>query len=206
MGKENLVWQNGKVGYDDRCELIKQRGLVIWFTGLSGSGKSTIAVELEKELIKAGKLAYRLDGDNIRHGLCSDLGFSETDRNENIRRITEVSKLFKDSGIITLVSFISPLESMRKLARDAIGADAFIEVYVKASVETCIQRDPKGMYKKAISGEIKNFTGITALYENPKNPDIIIDTENLNVDESMTVLLDYVKDMLNNFSFDIINV
>ncbi|NOW07520.1 adenylyl-sulfate kinase [Clostridium beijerinckii] len=206
MGKENLVWQNGKVGYDDRCELIKQRGLVIWFTGLSGSGKSTIAVELEKELIKAGKLAYRLDGDNIRHGLCSDLGFSETDRNENIRRITEVSKLFKDSGIITLVSFISPLESMRKLARDAIGADAFIEVYVKASVETCIQRDPKGMYKKAISGEIKNFTGITALYENPKNPDIIIDTENLNVDESMAVLLDYVKDMLNNFSFDIINV
>lgn len=206
MGKENLVWQNGKVGYDDRCELIKQRGLVIWFTGLSGSGKSTIAVELEKELIKAGKLAYRLDGDNIRHGLCSESWFSETDRNENIRRITEVSKLFKDSGIITLVSFISPLESMRKLARDAIGADAFIEVYVKASVETCIQRDPKGMYKKAISGEIKNFTGITALYENPKNPDIIIDTENLNVDESMAVLLDYVKDMLNNFSFDIINV
>lgn len=197
MAKENLVWQNGKVKYEDRCKLINQKGLVIWLTGLSGSGKSTIAVELEKELIQAGKLVYRLDGDNIRHGLCSDLGFSEKDRTENIRRITEVSQLFKDAGIITLVSFISPLKSMRKLARDKIGSNAFIEVYIKASVETCIKRDPKGMYKKAIDGQIKDFTGISSIYENPENPDIVIDTENLTVDESVKVILDYIKNYIN---------
>ena len=193
MGKENLVWQNGKVSYEDRCKIVKQKGLVIWFTGISGSGKSTIAVELEKELTKMGKLVYRLDGDNIRHGLCSDLGFSEEDRNENIRRITEVSDLFKDAGIITLVSFISPLKSMRKLAKDKIGDDDFIEVYVKASVETCTKRDPKGMYKKAIAGQIENFTGISATYESPENPDIVIDTENLTVDESVNMILYHIK-------------
>lgn len=206
MGKENLVWQNGKVEYGDRCRIINQKGLVIWFTGFSGSGKSTISIELEKILIQLGKLVCRLDGDNIRYGLCSDLGFSEKDRTENIRRIAEVSKLFKDAGIITLVSLITPLESMRKLAKDIVGDNFFTEVYVKASIEACIERDPKGMYRKAIAGEIKNFTGITALYENPKNPDIIIDTESLNVDESIAVLLNYVKSMLNNFSSDIINV
>jgi adenylyl-sulfate kinase len=195
MEKENLVWQNGKVEYEDRCKLINQKGLVIWFTGLSGSGKSTIAVELEKELIQAGKLAYRLDGDNIRHGLCSDLGFSEEDRTENIRRITEVSQLFQDAGIITLVSFISPLKSMRKLAKDKIGDGAFIEVYVKASIEACIKRDPKGMYKKAIAGNIDNFTGISATYENPEKPNIVIDTENLSVDESVKIILDYIKNL-----------
>lgn len=189
MGKDNLVWQKGKVEYKDRCKVINQKGLVIWFTGLSGSGKSTIAVELEKELTKAGKLVYRLDGDNIRHGLCSDLGFSEEDRNENIRRITEVAKLFKDTGIITLVSFISPLKSMRKLAKGKIGEDAFIEVYVKASVETCIERDPKGMYKKAIAGEIRDFTGISAKYEIPDNADIVIDTEHLTVEEGVSIIL-----------------
>lgn len=192
MGKENLVWQNGKVKYEDRCKLINQKGLVIWFTGMSGSGKSTIAVELENELAQIGKLVYRLDGDNIRHGLCSDLGFSEEDRNENIRRITEVANLFKDSGVITLVSFISPLRSMRKLAKDKIGNDNFVEVYVKASVETCIKRDPKGMYKKAIAGEIENFTGISATYENPENPDIVVDTENLTIDESVKIIMDYI--------------
>ncbi|WP_297424211.1 adenylyl-sulfate kinase [Clostridium sp.] len=196
MTKENLVWQNGKVGYGDRCKLINQKGLVIWFTGLSGSGKSTIAVELEKELIQTGKLAYRLDGDNIRHGLCSDLGFSEEDRTENIRRITEVAQLFKDAGIITLVSFISPLKSMRKLARDKIGSEAFIEVYVKASVEACIKRDPKGMYKKAIDGQIKDFTGISAAYESPQNPDIVIDTENLTIDECTKIIIDYIKNKI----------
>jgi len=194
MVKENLVWQNGKVSYEDRCKIVKQKGLVIWFTGISGSGKSTIAVELEKELTKMGKLVYRLDGDNIRHGLCSDLGFSEDDRNENIRRITEVSELFKDAGIITLVSFISPLKSMRKLAKDKIGDDAFVEVYVKASVETCTKRDPKGMYKKAISGQIKDFTGISATYETPENPDIVIDTENLTIDESVKMILHHIKE------------
>lgn len=189
MGKENLVWHKGKVEYEDRCKLINQKGLVIWFTGLSGSGKSTIAVELEKELTKAGKLVYRLDGDNVRQGLCSDLGFSEDDRNENVRRITEVAQLFKDAGIITLVSFISPLESMRKSAKDKIGEDAFVEVYIKASVETCIRRDPKGMYKKAIEGRIKDFTGISAAYEVPENPDVVIDTEHLTVQECIAIIL-----------------
>lgn len=189
MGNENLVWHKGKVQYEDRCKLVKQEGLVIWFTGLSGSGKSTIAVELEKELTRLGKLVYRLDGDNIRHGLCSDLGFSEEDRNENIRRITEVAGLFKDAGIITLVSFISPLEFMREAAREKIGKDAFVEVYVKASVEACIKRDPKGMYKKAIEGQIKDFTGISAVYEVPEEPDIMIDTEQLTVEQSVDVIL-----------------
>jgi adenylylsulfate kinase len=192
MGKDNLVWQKGKVEYKDRCKVINQKGLVIWFTGLSGSGKSTIAVELEKELTKAGKLVYRLDGDNIRHGLCSDLGFSEEDRNENIRRITEVAQLFKDAGIITLVSFISPLKSMRKLAKGKIGEDAFIEVYVKASVETYMERDPKGMYKKAIVGEIRDFTGISAKYKIPDNADIVIDTEHLTVEEGVSIVLNDV--------------
>lgn len=193
MEKENLVWHKGKVEYEDRCKVINQKGLVIWLTGISGSGKSTIAVELEKELTQIGKLVYRLDGDNVRQGLCSDLGFTEEDRNENIRRITEVSKLFKDAGIITLVSFISPLKSMRKLAKDKIGDDSFIEAYVKASVETCIKRDPKGMYKKAIAGQIKNFTGISATYESPENADIVIDTENLTIDESVKVILNHIK-------------
>jgi len=193
MEKENLVWHKGKVEYEDRCKVINQKGLVIWLTGISGSGKSTIAVELEKELTRIGKLVYRLDGDNVRQGLCSDLGFSEEDRNENIRRISEVAQLFKDSGVITLVSFISPLKFMRKFARDRIGTDAFIEVYVKASVETCIKRDTKGMYKKAIAGQIKNFTGISATYESPENPDIVIDTENLTIDESVIIILNHIK-------------
>lgn len=193
MGNENLVWQKGKVEYEDRCNILKQKGVVIWFTGLSGSGKSTIAVELEKELTRLGKLVYRLDGDNIRHGLCSDLGFSEEDRNENIRRITEVAGLFKDAGLITLVSFISPLRSMRKFAREKIGENNFVEVHVKASVEACMKRDPKGMYKKAIAGQIADFTGISAKYENPENPDIVIDTENLTVDESVKNIFNYIK-------------
>lgn len=193
MGNENLVWQKGKVEYEDRCNILKQKGIVIWFTGLSGSGKSTIAVELEKELTRLGKLVYRLDGDNIRHGLCSDLGFSEEDRNENIRRITEVAGLFKDAGLITLVSFISPLRSMRKFAREKIGENNFVEVHVKASVEACMKRDPKGMYKKAIAGQIEDFTGISAKYENPENPDVVIDTENLTIDESVKDIFDYIS-------------
>ncbi|NRY60055.1 adenylyl-sulfate kinase [Clostridium beijerinckii] len=193
MGEGNLVWHKGKVEYEDRCKLIKQKGLVIWFTGLSGSGKSTIAVELEKELTRLGKLVYRLDGDNIRLGLCSDLGFSEDDRNENIRRITEVAVLFRDAGIITLVSFISPFEFMREVARERLGKDAFVEVYVKASMNACIKRDPKGMYKKAIEGQIKDFTGISSVYEVPENPDIVIDTELLTVEESVRIIYENIK-------------
>ncbi|MCK4257691.1 MAG: adenylyl-sulfate kinase [Halanaerobiales bacterium] len=187
--KSNVIWHEGKVAYEDRCRLLNQTGLVIWFTGLSGSGKSTIAVEVEKELIKIKKLVYRLDGDNIRCGLNSDLGFSKDDRVENIRRIGEVAALFKDAGLITLVSFISPYRSMREFARKKVGEDNFIEVYVKADLATCINRDPKGLYKKAMSGELKNFTGISSPYEEPENPDLIIDTTKLSIQESVQEVL-----------------
>lgn len=189
----NVVWSSGKVTYGDRCKNLGQQGLVLWFTGLSGSGKSTIAIEVEKELIKRGRAVYRLDGDNIRHGLNSDLGFSEEDRNENIRRIAEVAALFKDAGIITLVSFISPYRKMREFAREKIGQNSFIEIYVKANVETCAKRDPKGLYMKAKKGEIEKFTGISSPYEEPENPEIIINTEKLSVLESVEYILSYLK-------------
>jgi adenylylsulfate kinase len=178
---ENIVWHEGIVTYEDRCRALGQPGLVVWFTGLSGSGKSTIAVAVEKRLHQLGKAVYRLDGDNIRHGLNSDLGFSEADRNENIRRIAEVSSLFKDAGIITLVAFISPYRKMREFAREKAGSAGFIEVYVKADLETCRQRDPKGLYQKARRGEISGFTGVSAPYEEPGNPELIIDTAQMSV-------------------------
>jgi len=181
--QENIVWHSGQVTYDNRCALLKQKGLVVWFTGLSGSGKSTIAVELERRLIANGKLVYRLDGDNLRHGLNSDLGFSAEDRDENIRRIAEVAALFKDAGVITLVSFISPFNKMRQFARDQAGSKHFIEVYVKADVQTCAERDPKGLYEKAQRGEIKDFTGVSSPYEEPQNAEIILDTRQYSVDE-----------------------
>ena len=183
----------GKVSYKDRSKNLGQEGLVVWFTGLSASGKSTIAVELEKELIKQGKAVYRLDGDNIRHGLSSDLGFSKEDRDENIRRIAEVAALFKDAGLIVLASFISPYQSMRDFARQKAGDNNFIEVYVKADIETCAKRDPKGLYEKAKKGEIEDFTGISAPYEEPVNPDLVIDTDKLTIDESVEKLLEIIK-------------
>lgn len=186
----NLKWHKGKVTYNGRCRLLNQKGLIVWFTGLSGSGKSTIAVELEKELNAREKAVYRLDGDNIRHGLNSNLGFSEDDRNENIRRIAETAALFKDAGLITLVSFISPYKKMREFAREKIGKDNFIEVYVKASPETCAKRDPKGLYKRAAQGEIDNFTGVSSPYEEPKAPDLIIDTTQLTLKESVKKILE----------------
>ena len=186
----NLKWHKGKVTYNGRCRLLNQKGLIVWFTGLSGSGKSTIAVELEKELNARGKAVYRLDGDNIRHGLNSDLGFSEEDRNENIRRIAEAAALFKDAGLITLVSFISPYRKMREFAKTKAEKDGFIEVYIKASPETCAQRDPKGLYKKAAQGEIDNFTGVTSPYEEPEDPDLIIDTTRLTLKESARKVLE----------------
>ncbi|TDX50981.1 adenylyl-sulfate kinase [Orenia marismortui] len=187
--KKNIVWHEGKVSYEDRCDNLDQEGLVVWFTGLSGAGKSTVAVEVEKELIKLGKAVYRLDGDNVRHGLNSDLGFTAEDRNENIRRIAEVAALFKDAGLITLASFISPYQEIRNFARERAGEDNFIEVYVKADVDTCAERDPKGLYEKAKSGEIKNFTGISAPYEVPENAELIIDTTKLSVADSVKKVL-----------------
>lgn len=169
---ENVVWHSGRVSYEDRCAVLKQKGLVVWFTGLSGSGKSTIAVELEKMLNEAGKAVYRLDGDNIRCGINSDLGFTDEDRNENIRRISEIAALFQDAGMITLVSFISPFRKMRQFAREKAGEGNFLEVYVNTDLETCIGRDPKGLYKKKIS----HFTGKDSAYEEPLDPEIILDT------------------------------
>lgn len=169
---ENIVWQNNKVSAEDRQRVLGQKGLVVWFTGLSGSGKSTIAVEVEKMLNEQGKAAYLLDGDNIRHGINSDLGFTDEDRNENIRRISEVAALFCDAGIVTLVSFISPFHKMREFARERAGEGNFIEVYVSTDIETCMKRDPKGLYKKNIS----NFTGKDSTYEVPERPEIVLDT------------------------------
>lgn len=172
----NITFHGGKVTCEDRFKILGQRGLVVWLTGLSASGKSTIAVEVEKFLTGMGRLVYRLDGDNIRFGLNCDLGFSEKDRFENIRRIAEVCALFCDAGIIVLASFISPMASMRRMAREK-ARGSFLEVYVKASVAACAKRDPKGLYEKAFRGEIENFTGVTAPYEEPENPEIILDTE-----------------------------
>ncbi len=186
----NVFWHEGKVTYEDRCRVLNQRGLVVWFTGLSGAGKSTIAIEVEKELIKRNKVVYRLDGDNIRCGLNSDLNFTKEDRFENIRRISEVAALFKDAGIITLVAFISPYRSMREAAKEKIGKENFIEVFVKADLEICIKRDPKGLYQKANRGDIKSFTGISAPYEEPENPDLIIDTTRLSIKEAVQKILE----------------
>ncbi len=190
---ENIVWHGGAVTYEDRCALLKQKGLVIWFTGLSGSGKSTIAVELEKQLTAEGRLVYRLDGDNVRHGLNGDLGFSASDRDENIRRIAEVAALFKDAGVITLVSFIAPFRRMRAFAREKAGENGFVEVYVKADVNTCAERDPKGLYQKAFKGEISDFTGISSPYEEPNQPEIVLDTTQNSVEESVRKIKEYLQ-------------
>lgn len=196
MVNNNIFYSNGKITHDDRCRTLKQKGVVLWFTGLSGSGKSTIAIELERKLFEQGNVAYRLDGDNIRHGLNSDLGFSMEDRDENIRRIAETAALFKDAGLITLVSFISPLRKMRELAANIIGNDVFCEIYVKADVETCKNRDPKGLYKKALAGEIDDFTGITSPYEEPENPALVIDTANMSVDDAVKEIISTIKKYL----------
>jgi adenylyl-sulfate kinase len=162
----------------DRQKLLNQKSPVIWLTGLSGSGKSTIANELAKQLNSLGKLCYILDGDNIRLGLNKDLGFSDNDRKENIRRIAEVSKLMSDAGVITITAFISPFIKERELAKEIVGNDDFFEVFVDSSLELCESRDPKGLYKKARAGQIPNFTGIDSPYEEPTNPYMVLKTEN----------------------------
>ncbi|WLV25045.1 adenylyl-sulfate kinase [Aciduricibacillus chroicocephali] len=194
MGEStNIVWHDSEVTKKDRQQKNGHKGAVIWFTGLSGSGKSTISVALDKALFDKGIRAYRLDGDNIRHGLNKNLGFSEEDRTENIRRIGEVSKLLIDAGLFALTAFISPYRADRNQVRELLEADEFIEVYVKASVETCEARDPKGLYKKARNGEIKNFTGIDAPYEEPSNAEIILDTDALSVEECVDQLINHLE-------------
>ncbi|PLV56400.1 adenylyl-sulfate kinase [Thermotoga sp. SG1] len=192
--RKHIIWHEGKVKKEDREKLLGQKGVVIWLTGLSGAGKSTIAHELEWRLLEMGKLAYVLDGDNIRHGLNSDLGFSPEDRKENIRRISEVAKLFADAGIITITAFISPYKEDRKRARSLLAEGEFIEVYVKCPLEVLIKRDPKGLYKKALAGEIKEFTGISAPYEEPEDPEIILETDKETVEESVEKILNYLKE------------
>lgn len=191
----NITWHEHKVNREDREKLLKQKGIVIWFTGLSGSGKSTIANEVAYKLHQMGKLTYVLDGDNIRHGLNKNLGFSPEDRNENIRRISEVAKLFADAGVITITAFISPYREYRNFCRELLGPGRFVEIYTKASLETCEKRDPKGLYKKAREGIIKDFTGISAPYEEPENPELVIDTDKYSIEESVDLVLKKLEEM-----------
>ena len=177
---------------EDKEELLKQRSVMIWFTGLSGSGKSTIAIALERELHKRGLLCRILDGDNIRSGINNNLGFTEADRIENLRRIAEVSKLFVDTGIITIAAFISPSNDIREMAANIIGKDDFLEVYVSTPIEECERRDVKGLYAKARRGEIKNFTGISAPFEAPAHPALTLDTSALSLEESVNKLLELI--------------
>ncbi|KAI9670645.1 MAG: Adenylyl-sulfate kinase [Alyxoria varia] len=198
----NITWHSG-LTRKERSEFRKQRGFTIWFTGLSASGKSTIAIALEQHLLHLGFAAYRLDGDNVRFGLNKDLGFSEKDRGENIRRIGEVAKLFADSSTIAIASFISPYRADRGLARDMHKNDAdkkagepleFIEVHVDISLEEAEKRDPKGLYKKARAGEIKEFTGISAPYEEPENPEIYIKSDKMSVEDSVAEIVKYLAE------------
>ena len=189
----HIVWQDTKVTLSDRELLMKQKGLIIWFTGLSGSGKSTIAVELEKLLYQKGVHTYLLDGDNIRHGLNSDLSFSPEDREENIRRIGEVACLFLDAGLITLASFISPYRKDRDRIREKAGKERFLEVFVDCPLEVCEQRDVKGLYKMAREGKISDFTGISAPYERPENPEITVNSSMDTVEESIERIYAYIQ-------------
>lgn len=193
----NVVWHKMNVSREDREELLKQKGAVLWFTGLSGSGKSTVASSLEKRLHDMGKLTYTLDGDNVRHGLNSDLGFSNEDRVENIRRIGEISKLFVDAGVITIATFVSPFREDRQKVRELLGKD-FVEVYIDCPIEVCEKRDPKGIYKKARAGEIKYFTGIDSPYESPINPEIVVSTHLNTLDECVDKLIAYLEEGLWN--------
>lgn len=189
----NIVWHQSKVTKSERSEQKRQQPCILWFTGLSGSGKSTLANALEKKLFDLNHHTYLLDGDNVRHGLNKDLGFSNEDRVENIRRIGELSALFVDSGLLVLAAFISPFRAERRIVRDLVQPDEFIEVHVATPLTTCEERDPKGLYRKARAGEISNFTGIDSDYEVPLNPEVVIDTSVMSVDDSVNTIIDYLR-------------
>ena len=189
---ENIFKQDFQVTQKEREGLHQHPGKLIWFTGLSGSGKSTLANALEKYWHDQGLHTYVLDGDNIRRGVNRDLDFTPEGRAENLRRIAEIGKLFVDAGILTIAAFVSPLIKDRSSIKEIVGADHFVEVYIKASVETCEKRDVKGLYKKARSGEISNFTGISAPYEEPKNADMVIDTERMSLEEGLEKLVNQI--------------
>lgn len=190
--KRNIVWHTHHVSKKDRSVQKKQKPCILWFTGLSGSGKSTIANALESTLYSLGKHTYLLDGDNVRHSLNKDLGFSDADRIENIRRIGEVSKLFTDAGLIVISAFISPFESDRKIVRNLVEEDEFIEIFIDTPLEVCEKRDPKGLYQKARRGEISFFTGISSPYEAPTNPSIHVRTVEQTIEESVHQIIDYL--------------
>jgi adenylylsulfate kinase len=189
----HLVWYNSHVTRRDRNILNQHASGVLWFTGLSASGKSTIAHGVEKKLFDLGVRSYVLDGDNVRHGINSDLGFSRQDRKENIRRIVEISKLLVDGGLIVLASFISPFRQDRDFMRSCFSGDNFYEIYIKCSLQECEKRDPKGMYEKARQGIIRDYTGISAPYEEPESPHLVIDTEKYDIADSIKLVLNYIE-------------
>lgn len=189
---DNVVWQQTKVSKQDRQRLNGHKSCVLWFTGLSGAGKSTLAVELERRLHERKIHTYVLDGDNIRHGLNRNLGFSPEDRKENIRRIGEVAKLFVDAGMFVLTAFISPYREDRQMVRDMFAADEFIEIYVKCSVDECEKRDPKGLYRKAKAGQIKEFTGISAPYEAPSSCEIVVETDRMDIEDCLDTIIAFL--------------
>lgn len=189
----NLSWQEGYVQSADREKILGHKSLTIWFTGLSGAGKSTLAFLLERRFVSAGYMSYVLDGDNVRHGLNKDLGFSPESRSENIRRVAEVAKLFNEAGAIVLCAFISPTTQDRELAKSIVGADNFFEVHVSTPLSECERRDPKGLYQRARIGNLKNFTGIDAPYEIPLHPDIAVDTFAQDFDSCLQLLFDAIQ-------------
>ena len=188
-----IVWHEHKTKRRDREKLKNQRGCVLWLTGLSGCGKSTIANMLEETLNKKGSHTYLLDGDNIRHGLSRGLGFSDEDRMENIRRVAEAAKLFVDAGIIVIASFISPLRKQRQVVREIIGTDDFVEIFIDTPFHECVKRDTKGWYKKALNGEIENYTGVDSPYEKPEDPDIHIKTGETSLEEGILKIISILK-------------
>lgn len=189
----NVTWHDHRVTKEERCKQNGHKGAVLWFTGLSGSGKSTIANTVDHKLFEMGKHTFVLDGDNIRMGLNKNLGFSPEDRTENIRRIGEVSKLYTDAGILVMTAFISPYREDRDQVREILGDGEFIEVFVKASLETCEERDPKGLYKKARAGEIKGFTGIDAPYEEPEKAELVLDSDGKGIDDLADEVVAYLE-------------
>ena len=194
MKSQNIVWHKAQITKHDRHRLNGHKSAILWFTGFSGAGKSSLSVAVEKELHKRGIRTYVLDGDNIRHGLNSNLGFTPEDRTENIRRIGEVSKLFVDAGVMTLTAFISPYREDRNMVREMVDDMEFLEIYVKCTLEECEKRDPKGLYKKARNGEIKGFTGIDAPYEAPVNPELVVETDKETLRESVAAVLNFLQE------------
>ena len=193
MKTPNTIYHNATVTRERRNQLNGHKSVVIWFTGLSGSGKSTLAHSVEEELHNLGCRTFALDGDNVRHGLSSNLNFSDDDRKENIRRIGEAAKLMMESGVITMTAFISPFKKDRNLVRQLLPQGDFVEIYCNASLEACESRDVKGLYKRARAGEIKNYTGIDSPYEAPSNPELVIDTESESLEESVAKVIDFLK-------------